>query len=320
MNSHSMGPSLQAAHTPEPEWLKRIDSWRETLERCSRRPGKKRVHAIRVATLRLQAPVEVWLRERSVDDAAGRAARKWLKQAEKLRKTLSPVRDLDVLLDLIATMQSPDAQGVEDQCRAGQSCVRELARLEQRLRRRREAAKEDLAGAIKKKKGAFDAAGESLRRAFDDSQIWKAIDASGALREEIAGLAQDAPALDAETLHDFRKRAKTARYLAEIAELYDPAAKRMAALLKKIQTFAGEWHDLHTLAERAEQVLKPGKNRELVPMLQSLAERSLESALVHTRRVTSELAALASGTASAAPAKFAVRRAEAESEDMHRLA
>lgn len=320
MNLDLLAPSGRSAVFPEPEWLKRIDSWREALERCSRKPGKKRVHAMRVTTLRLQAPLEVWLRDRAVDDAAGSAARKWIKQAEKLRKLLSAVRDLDVLLDLMSTMQAPEAKGVEAQCRAGQSCLRALGKLEQRLKRQRVDAKDGFSQAIEKKKTTFDAAGESLRKALDEAPLGKAIDASAALREAITGLVQDAPNLGAETLHDFRKRAKTARYLAEIVEAYDPAARRATTLLKKIQTTAGEWHDFDTLAARADRVLKPGKKDELVPLLKSLAERSLACALKETQNAASKLATLAGGSPAIAPARPGVQRAQEQASDLRRMA
>lgn len=318
MNSRLPAPNGRVAILPEPEWLKRIDGWRQALQRCSQKPGKKRVHAMRVATLRLQAPLEVWLRERAADDVAVRAGRKWIKQAERLRKLLSAVRDLDVLLDLMSTMQSQDAKGVEARCRAGEACLRELGKLEQRLKRNRAKAKDEFAQAIEKKSSVFDAAGAALRKSFDDPLVGKAINASGALREAITDLVQDAPTLGAETLHDFRKKAKTARYLAEIVERYDPAARRSVALLKRIQAAAGEWHDWEMLAERAEEILKPGKKDELVPLLSVLAARSLESAVQETRSATVELAAIVNNRAE--PLRFGVRRAVAEAAGLRRFA
>ena len=320
MNSSLPAANGRAAVFPEPEWLKRIDDWRQALERCTQKPGKKRVHAMRVSTLRLHAPLEVWLRERAVEDAAGGAARKWIKQADKLRRLLSSVRDLDVLLDLMSTMQSQDAEGVAAQCRAGESCLRELGKLEKRLKRERASAKDDFVGAIEKKMRAFGAAGDSLREAFDGPHVGKAIDASAALRETLKGLVQDAPGLGPETLHDFRKRAKMARYLAEIVERHEPIAKRAAVLLKKIQSTVGEWHDWDTLADTAERLLKPGKKSELFSVIRTLSERSFENALRETQDVAKELSALAGGPEALVPARFGAQRASAGSSDLRRLA
>lgn len=308
MNLRFPAPNAKAAVFPEPEWLKGIDSWRKALESVSQKPGKRRVHAMRVTTLRLQAPLEVWLRERAVKDAAANSARKWIKQAEKLRKLLSTVRDLDVLLDLTSTMQTQDANEVKAQSRAGGSCLRELCKLERQLQRRRAAAKVEFRRAIKKKVHGLDAAGQSLREVFEDSKTGKAIDASAALREAITGLVLDAPNLRAETLHDFRKRAKTARYLAEIVESYDPAGKRLVVMLKRIQTFAGDWHDMDTLAERAGQVLKPGIGGALLPLLRMLADRSLESALRETQAIAVKLAEFDGGPSTAPERKFPAQR------------
>lgn len=279
----------------EPHWQEIIQGWREALARCGRRPGRKRVHAMRVATVRLQSPVEVWLSKRVGDDAAGRTARRWMKQAEKLRKTLSPVRDLDVLLEILRGMRSPQAGDVGQVSRAGRACLLEMDKLERRLERKRRSAEQKFSKSIAKKQTAFDEAGEALQQAFGDSNVRTVIDVAAALRGMSAEMAAEAAFLTAETLHDFRKRAKTARYVAEVAQKGDETAKAQAALFKRIQSAVGEWHDWLTLAESAELVLGAGRGDGLVPLLKSLAERSLDKALSESRRLTGELVKLSAG-------------------------
>ncbi|HTB96455.1 MAG TPA: CHAD domain-containing protein [Terracidiphilus sp.] len=286
------GPSQLAG---QPAWQENIEAWREALKRCGRRPGRKRVHAMRVTTVRLQAPVEVWLQEQTMDDAAGRAARHWMKQAEKLRKILSPVRDLDVLLQILRGMRSPQAGEIAELCRAGRACLREMDTLERRLERKRASAEKRFSAMIAKKQNAFDEAGVGLAKLFCGAEVSRSIDTTAAILGIMGGLELEASMLTAETLHEFRKRAKTARYLAEISQSSDAMAKAQAALLKKIQNKVGIWHDWLTLAEIAESELGAGGGDGLVPLLRSLEERSLEKALGESRRLAGELGRLGEG-------------------------
>jgi CHAD domain-containing protein len=52
-------------------------------------------------------------------------------------------------------------------------------------------------------------------------------------------------------LHELRKRAKLARYLAESAPKSATAARRLAAQFESLQQAGGEWHDWLILAEVA---------------------------------------------------------------------
>ncbi|MGB7549792.1 MAG: hypothetical protein WBM14_18800, partial [Terracidiphilus sp.] len=62
MNSGLHPVHLQLALPNRPEWRSQVEAWRQLLAECGRKPGRKRVHELRVATLRLQAEVEHGLR------------------------------------------------------------------------------------------------------------------------------------------------------------------------------------------------------------------------------------------------------------------
>ena len=66
-------------------------------------------------------------------------------------------------------------------------------------------------------------------------------------------------------LHEIRKRAKLARYLAESAPRSATAARRLAAQFERLQQAGGEWHDWLVLAQVA--------NGELSPSGQKLPQR-----------------------------------------------
>ena len=116
---------------------------------------------------------------------------------------------------------------------------------------------------------------------------WAAGDRIRLTRGLIAGLANALPALNADNLHEFRKRAKTARYLADVSAKSDPYAARQAALLKEMQNAAGQWHDQQTLASKALDAL--GTGNALVKMLEQQAEKSLQNTLKMCPRVMAQL-------------------------------
>jgi CHAD domain-containing protein len=73
--------------------------------------------------------------------------------------------------------------------------------------------------------------------------------------DAFARLASEMQMLDASNLHDFRKGAKKARYVAELAAQGDAQAKQVGETLKKLQDEIGDWHDWLVLAEEAHTAL-----------------------------------------------------------------
>jgi CHAD domain-containing protein len=91
------------------------------------------------------------------------------------------------------------------------------------------------------------------------------------------------PLLDKENLHDFRKGAKKARYVAE-SDDSDPAAVAMAKAVKRVQDAIGDWHDWTVVAEEAQEAL--GKNGT---SLQSELEARAQHAYAHALGVTTTM-------------------------------
>src|ERR1700733_8453482 len=75
---------------------KRVAPWVELLARCGSKPTRKRVHALRVVTLRLQAELERDVSELPRASHQAQAMLQFSKQAEKLRQALGPAREIDV--------------------------------------------------------------------------------------------------------------------------------------------------------------------------------------------------------------------------------
>jgi CHAD domain-containing protein len=72
--------------------------------------------------------------------------------------------------------------------------------------------------------------------------------------EDFLRLVDAMPVLEADNLHDFRKGAKKARYVAE-AGGEDPFADAIAKAIKRIQDVIGDWHDWLVLGEEASEAL-----------------------------------------------------------------
>jgi CHAD domain-containing protein len=257
-----------------------FESWRILLDECGRKPSRKHVHLLRVSTLRLQAQLDHKLETRVAAHSAARAARCWNKHAEKLRDSLSAVREIDVFRDKLSvlrgTLDAPSGYSP----RSSRACSRQIEELEVWLERERKIAAKKLVADLKHRKERLErlsvelettqALGYSLLPVSSSSDVFKMYG------EAIA----DFPKLDADCLHDFRKRIKNVRYLAELFAKTDPQTARLAAALKTMQGAVGEWHDWQELAQLASrQFRKRHKGGVLTRLLETLSEESLQKAL-----------------------------------------
>jgi CHAD domain-containing protein len=297
----------------KPDWQKQFEEWRELLSECGDKPTRKRVHSLRVATLRLKAEVDFWLLDQDAAIQAGDAAKIWKKHAAKLRKALSPLRDTDIQLEMLSQMRAASAGG-GDKAQLSPEWLAELKKLEDELQKQRSSAQKKLLAEIGDRGARLERSSKELQDhlAALTPTPWAASDRNRAIRGLIAGLATELPTLNADNLHEFRKQAKTARYLADVSAKSDLYAARQATLLKKMQNAAGEWHDLQTLASKARDAL--GTSNALVKVLEQEAEESLRNALELCPRMMAQLldqSARNGVSKEATPPKKPVQRVEA---------
>src|ERR1700744_427450 len=143
MNSGLMPSNGKVKSRVEPDWQRQFEEWRELLSECGEKPTRKRVHGLRVATLRLKAEVDFRFLDQDAETLAGDAAKIWKKHAAKLRKALSPVRDTDIHLEMLAKMRG--AKGAKgNESRLTPECVREIEKVEDRFREKRASAAKEL--------------------------------------------------------------------------------------------------------------------------------------------------------------------------------
>lgn len=283
-------------------------------------PEVETVHQLRTGTRRVEATLETLAREagaRGLGIQAEKARQRWLRQLKKVRQASGVVRDLDVHRELLAEHYLPEKQPVTD-ITAGDATFTELANvsvtamaepdpaaslvvqarsLDAWLAARRTAAADALRKALTGRSDKLIAAEKAFTAAL--AQRRSAIQrkhrpAARLALEDYLRLMDAMPHLDAENLHDFRKGAKKARYVAE-AGGDDPAATAMTKAIKRVQDAIGDWHDWEVLAAESREALgNTGLllEKDLDHGVKRAYDRALRTATTMGRRFVGEWQAL----------------------------
>jgi CHAD domain-containing protein len=273
--------------TPGSEGWSRFTDWQRLLVRCGRKPTRKRVHALRVATLRVLSVMEYQIAEGGVAAAGAKAATRWCKHASKLRRVLSSVRAADVWISKLDKLRKSLSATNAYVPRSDRECLRQIDGFQKRLRQKREAWGRDLVAEIEVRSDRLEQRSREVEQAAEHSNSETKNGNSKQIREQFAAVAADFRVLDASNLHEFRKRIKKVRYLAEIFAATDPEAPRQASALRKMQSAIGEWHDWQELA--AESRRQDDKHAELAELLETLAAESFEKTVDLCHRSTERL-------------------------------
>ncbi len=274
-----------------------LEAWRELLDRFARKASPRRVHALRIATLRLQAALEHRLREQIQDAGEVRAVKRWNKHGKRLRRALEPVREADVCLELLGSLRDPTPEPDGHLPQRSSLCLREIEALESSLKRRRAAAAEALLAEIEDHRKRLLQCSQQMEKALESYGTGEpAAQAAGQLFDRLAG---EFPELNGGNLHAYRKQLKTVRYLAETGA--DDEALRLAKACRKMLNAAGAWHDWQALAKEAKRRLpKRGKKDGLLAVLRTMEEEALRRALEICQRHAARLLAARSQTGPAA--------------------
>lgn len=261
-----MARTAQSAH-PIETLREAVTSLETALILCLARPGRKRVHELRISTRRVQAQLTLLslLPKLPPHNPEADIARRLLK---KLRRAAGCVRDIDVQRDLIRN----------EAARAPRTLRADSRTLRRTLKRQRDHEAAALLRLLNKQRdrlprvfeGLLSALAPARSLALSQSQLTALVRRWYA---QLASTAQLTVSDDPQTLHAIRKRAKLARYLADSAPESAHAAHRLAAHFEDLQQAGGRWHDWLILSEIAADEL--GDSAELPHRFAAHAEIAL---------------------------------------------
>lgn len=278
------------------------------LSNAGEPPEVKVIHQLRTGTRRVEAMLETLAREagpRGLDAATEEARQRWLRQLKKVRQSAGAVRDFDVHRDLLMEHYLPRGKPAKDS--VGEQLdiatttahdepplVAQAYALDRWLAARRATAADALRAALRQRDQKLLAAEQQFVAAWT-----KRRSAVRKIRRPASQMAladylrsMDAmPLLDAENLHDFRKDAKKARYVAEASEDDDAADAAIVKAIKRVQDAIGDWHDWLVLeAESREALGSDGAalEAELQQQVEHYYHRALRTAATIGRRLVGE--------------------------------
>jgi hypothetical protein len=183
------------------------------------------------------------------------------------------------------------------------------------LKRDRRTSAKKLAAAIQKKGSRFEKAGKELIALRDDYGTSGNGDGAERLIAHFAQICAEFPSLNEENLHDFRKRIKSVRYLAEINPAADKATARIATQMKKLQGTIGEWHDWQALAAEA---LRGNRawSESVAELIASIARETFDTALETAHTIIERVLGKSADTFEALPRAGHKRPTHGEAESL----
>ncbi len=266
-----MARATQSAH-PIATLRENTQSLEASVLVCLAKPGKKAVHALRTTTRRIEAQLELlsMLPDLPPHDKPRRKALRLLK---KLRHAAGQVRDIDVQRDLIRDEAAQNGH-------ANRSLRKEARHLRRELKQQRDTEAGHLLDLLQKHRGKLPIVFGKLLHALAPAESLSLTEArlTSLVREwyaqHIGDQTSAAPSQEPAHLHQIRKHAKLARYLAESAPQSAANARRLATHFENLQQAGGEWHDWLLLADIAAGEL--GKSAELPDLFSAHADHSLD--------------------------------------------
>lgn len=259
---------------------KLVSALEASLARGARDPDVEAVHRTRTGTRRIEAQLDVLERgTANAETGAGfaPAMKKMRKLLKRMRRAVAPARDLDVhrhlLRDLLELSDPVPSDTVPSD-----PVKDEAGKLDHWLKEGREQHARRLQRSAAKWSGRLEE--NFVRLAASMPQAAGRRRAPNAARTALGAFAMlsgKISTLDAGNLHDFRKGAKKARYIAE-ASGAEPRALAVVKALKKLQDAIGAWHDWLVLAEEAHTVLGDG-GPQLIARLETERDRHYAEAV-----------------------------------------
>jgi CHAD domain-containing protein len=234
-------------------------------------PAPEDVHEIRTHTRRIEAIVgAVQLDEKS--------PAKLLERLKPIRKAAGKVRDMDVFIDLAASIQPRS----DSDCRLKliHHLSRQRTKAATRLVKRVDADDKQIRADLKKCASAVDSDFDPARsrnasnkqRQQTRSKAVRSIASSLEIEEEM----RHWPRLTQQNIHPFRLKVKQLRYTLQLAE---ESESKFIDALGQVKDQIGQWHDWNELAAISAKVLDRGSGCDITARIRARAKQELQKAL-----------------------------------------
>lgn len=247
-----------------------------SIRACLAHAGKEPVHQLRTTTRRIEAQFLLLSMLPSLPPHREQAD-KALRLLKRLRRAAAQVRDIDVHRDLV----EKEAEEVPDAPPPDPELQDEARRLSRELKRKRDEHADSLMRLLKKEQAEVVLAFDDLLDALAPSESIKLTQAElmalirGWYAQHVPPQSSAATPQSAEELHEIRKLAKLARYIAESAPESALRTRRLGAKFESLQKAGGEWHDRLLLADIA--AVELGKTAQLTQRFAAQAEIALST-------------------------------------------
>ena len=254
------GTGRSRTRRDDPHLRKLTDALKENLGKSANDPDVDAVHDTRTGTRRIEAALEAMLREFGSlagdgEDELSKAVRGWERLLKTIRRAAAPVRDLDVQRKLLKTLVPVVEAEIRIPVNEPESGMAgQIDKLDDAMKAERESNAAALRKSAAKWAAKLDGQYEAVVMAKRPAGRKRKPDAAATALDAFARLADHMRRLDAGNLHDFRKGAKKARYMAE-AGGDDERAGTVAKALKRLQDEIGDWHDWLMLSDEAHKYL-----------------------------------------------------------------
>jgi CHAD domain-containing protein len=245
-------------------------------------PSEEDVHDVRTQTRRLEAICDAFHLENK------KVGSRLLRSLKPIRKAAGGVRDMDVLIDLTASLDPENHAS----CR--------LKLVEHLANRRTKAAKKlmktvndaesDLKPLIKHcrqlAESGLDAVGstdpkEEKERAKARRKSVESMASSLEIEQEL----RDWPKLSSDNIHPFRLKVKELRYVLQLGRHDD---SRLIDRLGEVKDQIGRWHDWDQLAGIAAKVLDHGASCPVNARIRETTKQELQKALEISNQMRAE--------------------------------
>lgn len=242
-----------------PKAVRILRKLRKLLKGASPNPSPEEVHTLRTEVRRLEATLNALAFNQEPE------GRRLLKAIAPVRKAAGKVRDIDVLIGNVRTLQGDEPRQslvrlVEHLAQLRAECARRLGRTITRKRKRVCRGLKLCTKALQRNKGS-------------NGQIKQTTTVPQILLTELRRW----PKLTPENLHLFRIRVKELRYMFELSAAV-PKAPMEA--LKRVKDTTGEWHDWAELASIAEKALNSAADRKVLNEITRTRDKNLRCALI----------------------------------------